>query len=140
MVQRLAAEREARAAVGKQAARLVARERLAQHGLVALAVEAAAAMRVPGRDDRVPGLYRRHLAAHGLDHARAFVAEHDGKLVREAPLHHFQVAMAKAARAIADEDVRGTGLLELDRLDAQRLADAVQDRGAEAHAQARNSF
>ena len=46
---------QARGAVEQVAARLLARERLAQDRLVALAVEAVAAVRIPRRDDVIAG-------------------------------------------------------------------------------------
>ena len=97
MVHLVATALHARTPVEQKALWLVACERFAQDRLVALAVVAMPAMRVPGTDDVIANLHLRHVAAHRLDDAGPFVPENDRQRIGQRPLDHFQIGMAKPA-------------------------------------------
>ena len=107
MVQPAAVQAQARRAVEQVAARLLAREGLAQDRLAALAIEAVAAVRIPRGDDVIARPHQRHRRADRLDDAGALVAEHDRQRIREAALDDLEVGVAQAAGAVSHQHVAG---------------------------------
>jgi len=123
--------RHARAAIEQKAARLIAAERLAQNGQVALAVETVAAMRIPRTDDMVAGTDLRDLVTDRFDDARTLVPEHDRQRVRERTLNHFEIGVAQTARTYAHEHIRRRERRHGQRLDREGRVDLVEDGGLE---------
>ena len=120
-----------RLAVEQVAARLMEGERLAQDRLVALAIEAVAAMRVPGADDVIARRDVGDVLADRLDHARAFVAEHDRHRIGERAVDHLEVGVAEAARHDPHQHVAALQPIDPRAADLERPADRRQDRGVE---------
>ncbi len=123
----------ARAAIELVACRLMPCEWLAQDRLVALAIEAMSAVRVPRAHHVIARCDLRDGAAHTFDDARAFVAEHDRQGIDEAALHDLEIGVAKAARTDAHQDVEWFEWGQQDLLDRQGLIDRVKDRRFELH-------
>ena len=81
----------------------------------------------------VAGPHRSHGRADRLDHARALVAEDDRQRIGERALDHLEVGVAEAAGAHLDQHVAGLERRHVERVEGQRLADLVENRGAEFH-------
>src|ERR1700736_5894308 len=86
-------------------------------------------------DDVIAGLDRRHLGADRLDDPRTLVAEHDRPVEREPALavDDMQIAVAHPGRRGADQHLAAPRLVDLDRLDRQRLVHLAEDRGVDFH-------
>ena len=78
---------------------------LAQDRQVAVAIEAVAAMRVPGQDDMIALPELSHGGPDLFDDARRFVAEHDRHRVAQRAVDDFKVGMAEPGGAHADEHI-----------------------------------
>src|SRR5690606_39214763 len=133
MMKLLLPDPESRAAIEKVAGRLVAGERLAQDRLIAIAVKAVSAVRVPRCDDMVADVHSPDLFSDGFDDACTLVSEHDRHRVAEAAFDDLEVGVAESARAIPDQDVGGSEAVEGDVFDSQRLADAMKYCSLEFH-------
>ena len=98
----------------------------------ATAWPAFAARGRPGENDALALPQPVRLAADRLDHAGAFVAEHDRRGPVPLALVRVQVGAADADGAHPDDDLARQRLLELDLLDLE-LAGLMHDRGARLH-------
>ena len=94
MMQLGAVQQVAPFAIQQVSGRLVAGERLAQDRLVALAIKAVAAVRIPRAHHVVARLDRGDIRAHPLDHAGAFVPQHDRQRIGQRSLHDFEIGVA----------------------------------------------
>ena len=84
---------------------------------------------------------RRHTRSHPLDRAGALVTQHDGQLgPAHRAVHDVQTAVAHATGGEADEDFAGMELIELDGIDGQRLANAVEHRRLDGLGHARHDI
>src|SRR5881396_3856101 len=94
-----------------------------------LAGGAATAVGERREDDRVALLHGRHAGADGVHHARALVAEDDGRGVGDRAVDHAQVRVTEAGGADRDLDLAGTRVAEAHLLDGDRLAGGAEDGG-----------
>ena len=134
MADRLAAAPEPGGAVGQVPAPLLVADRHAAVGARAPAVDALAALRREQRHDVVARADERDAVADALDHARALVAEHARRVAgRVGAGGGVQVGVADAAGDEAHEHLAGLRLREVDLLDDQRLAEFLEDCGADLH-------
>jgi hypothetical protein len=85
-----------------------------------------AAMWVPRQDHVVAGLQVAHGGTHVLDHARGFVAEHDGHRIAQRSVDDFQIRMTKPGGAHAHQHVQRRDRRRDDRLDLQRAVCLMQ--------------
>src|SRR5215471_4429944 len=87
-------------------------------------------------DDMIAGLDRCHVFADRLDNSGPFVAEDDRPIEREPPdaIDHVQIAVADAGCGGADEDLVPPRLVDLDRLDHERLMHLAKDGSLDLHA------
>ena len=96
---------------------------------------AAAARDQPGQRDEDAGpelgIRRRDALAERLDDRRALVAEDDRALPLPVAVADVEVRVADAGRRHPDADLARTGRVELERLDPDGHAGAVDDRGAD---------
>jgi hypothetical protein len=83
----------------------------------------------------IPRLDRGHIGANRLDDAGAFMAEHDRPVEREPPdtVDDMQIAVADAGGRRADQHLAPPRLVDLHRLDRQRLAHLAKDRSLDLH-------
>ena len=88
---------------------------------------ADAAPAVQAADHVVAGREAGDAFAHGLDHAGGLVPEDGRRGQGDAALDHVQVAVADARGRRLDQDLTGTGRVDLDLLDAPVFADVVKD-------------
>jgi hypothetical protein len=130
----VAVEPVARAAVEHAPGRLVTAERFAQDRLVALAVEAVPAVRVPRADDVIADLHLRDRRPHPLDHAGALVPQHDRQRIGQGALDHLEVGVAQPACMQAHQHVARLERLQRDVLDREAPAGLVQHRRLVLHA------
>ncbi len=107
----------------------------AQIGVSAEALRAAAAKAGEARDDMVARPHRHHVAADRLDHAGAFMAEHDRPVERPAadPIDDMKVAVADTGRHRAHQHLMRSRFVEIDGLDGQRFVRLAEDRGLDLH-------
>jgi hypothetical protein len=61
------------------------------------------------------------------------VPEHDRQRIRERTLNHFEIGVAQAACADANENIRRRERRHRQRLDRERRVDLVEDGGLEVH-------
>jgi len=132
--QRLAVQREARGAVGHQAAALGAADGLAEVGLARQAEFALAAFRGVEGNDVIAGFQRGHARTHVQHHARALVTE-DG---RESTLgvgtgQGVVVGMADAGGLDLDQHFPGARAGQVDFFDGEGLSGFPGDGGAGFH-------
>src|SRR5215469_3034480 len=99
------------------------------------ALRAIAAKAREAGDDVVAWFDRRHLVADRFDDPGTFVPEHDRPVEREAPLavDDMKVAVAHPRRRGADQHLAAPGLVDVDRLNGQRLVHLAKDRGVDLH-------
>ena len=134
MADRLAVARQPRRAVGEVAAVLLLANRQAEVGPGAAAVNALSALRREERDDVVSGLHEPHSLADPLDHARALVPEHGGRVPgRIGAGSGVEIRVANAARLQPHERLTRPRLGELDLLNLERLTEFLQHRRAYLH-------
>src|SRR5207245_404212 len=124
-------QRQARSAVEELAPGLGAREDFTEDRLIAVAVEAMTAARVPRADDVITGSHQRHAGADGLHQAGALVAEHDRHGIDELTLDHLEVGVAETAGPELHQHVVGPERLQRQTLDDEGLADLVEHGGPE---------
>src|SRR5262245_19417741 len=101
-MQRATLPLEPRASVEQSSAPLVTREGLAQDRLIAVAIEAVSAGRIPRRNNLVTRPDKGDGAADILDRAGSLVTEHDGERISKFTLDHLEIGVAEAARAEPD--------------------------------------
>jgi hypothetical protein len=70
----------------------------------------------------------RDAVADRLDHAGALVAQDRRPRMGVDAVDHVQVGVADAARSHPDGDLPGSGRIDLDILDAERISRLVQNR------------
>ena len=87
------------------------------------ALRAGAAKPGEAGDDMVARPHAGHVVADRLDDPGALVAEHDRPVEREAPdpVDDMQIAVADPGRDGAHQHLAAPRLVDLDRLDRQRL-------------------
>jgi hypothetical protein len=83
----------------------------------------------------IPRLNRRHLDADRLDDTRAFVPKDDRPIEWKPPdaVDNMQVAVADAGGRRADQHLAPPWLVDLHRLDRQRLPDPAKYRSLDLH-------
>ena len=134
MVDLLAADGEARAAVRHQALALRAADGLAQVGLLAQAVFALAAFRRVQRNHVVAFLQRGHARAHVHHDAGALVAE-DGRedAFRVGAGERVVVGVADAGGLQLHQHFARFRAFQVDGFDDQRFAGFIGDGGFDFH-------
>src|ERR1051325_3064001 len=107
----------------------------AEVGMSRKTLRAAAAKPGETGDDMVARAHGRDIGADRLDHAGAFVAEHDRPVEREAAdaVDDVEIAVADPGRDGAHQDLAADGLIDIDRLDRQRLLDFAEYGGFDLH-------
>jgi len=98
-------------------------------------LRAIAAKTRKASDHVIPRFDRGHIRADRLDDACALMAEHDRPVEREPPdaVDDVQVAMADAGGRRANQHLAPPRLVDLHRLDRQRLLDPAKDGGLDFH-------
>ena len=130
----LAADREARRAVGHHALALGRADRGAEIGLARQAGRAGAAFRRIERNDVVALLDRGHAGTDIDDDAGALVAEDRRKQsLRIGARQRELVGVADAGRLDLDQHLAGARAVELDGRHFQRLAGRIGHGGANVH-------
>src|SRR2546422_34273 len=78
---------------------------------------------------------RRHMGADRLDDAGALVPEDDRAVEREPanPVNDVQIAVTHPGRDGAYQDLAAPRLVDIDRLDRQRLQHLAKHRGLDLH-------
>src|SRR5204862_627125 len=86
-------------------------------------------------DDMVAGPHRRDVRTDRLDDPRAFMAEHDRPVEREAadPVDDMQIAVTDAGRDGAHQHLAAQRLVDIDRLDRQRFLHLAEYGGLYLH-------
>ena len=138
-IDRLAVGREARRAVRQGACADPRPQRQAGGRPAGLAGTALAAGRRPREDHAVAHREVAHVRPHGLDHARALVAEHHRPRSHPLALDHVQVGAADADRVDAHQRVGRSRPLEIDRADDERGARRLEERRAHPHGPVRGA-
>ena len=130
----LAVAAQARGAVGQVALVLLLADREADVGLVGQAVHALAALGREERDHVIAGREARHALAHGLDHARALVAQHGRRVAGGiGAARGVHVGVADAAGGQPDEHLARPRPVQLDVLDHERLSELLEHGRADLH-------
>src|ERR1700730_3381588 len=83
----------------------------------------------------IAGLDRRHIRADRLDDTCAFMAEHDRPVEREPSdtVDDVQIAVTDAGGRRADQHLAPPWLVDLNRLDRQRLLHLTKDGSLDLH-------
>jgi hypothetical protein len=98
-------------------------------------VHALAALGGEERDDVVARGDEGDVLADLLDHARALVAEHGRRVAGRVDAgRRVEVGVADAAGHEAHQHLAALGVVELDFLDDERLAEGLEHRCAHSHA------
>ncbi len=127
--------RKAGGAVRQVPEALLVADRHAPVRALAAAVDALAAFGREQRDHVVPRPDERDAVADPLDHARALVPEHAGRVSRWIrPGRRVQVGVADPAGREAYERLAPPRLGELDVLDDERLPERLEHGGTDLHA------
>ncbi len=131
---RLAVERQPGRPVRQVAEVLLLADREAQVRIRTAAVHALAALGREQRDDAVAGRDARDAVADPLDDTRALVTEHRrrvaGRVDARGGVH---VRVADAARLQPDQHLSCARLREIELSDLQRLAELLEQGGADLH-------
>jgi len=131
----LLAAMQAGGVVGEVALVLLVADRQADVRQVALAVHALATLRGEQRDDVVADGQARDVLTDRFDDARALVAEDRRRVAaRVDARRRVHVGVADATCRQAHEHLAGLRAVETDVLDDQRLAEFLEDGGANLHA------
>jgi hypothetical protein len=131
---RLAVAREARRPVREVALVLLVADGEAQVRPLVAAVNALAALRAEERDDVIARRHRRHVFADRLDDPGSLVAENRRRVAGGIGAGgRVQVGVADAARGEPHQNLTRAGIGEIDLGDVQRLAELLEDRGADLH-------
>ena len=115
----------------QQVARLVAQ--LAQVRAPDGAVPAAPTRRDVRRQDVIADLDAADVRADRLDDAGTLVAEHHRRRMGHDALDVVEIAVADAARGVADPDLVSARLLQVEHLDLDALTGLVVDRRLDLH-------
>ena len=98
-------------------------------------MNALTALRREQRDDVVAGSDERHARPDPLDDSSPLVPEHARRVPRRVRTRRrVQIGVADAASGEPDEHLAVLRLCEVDLLDDERLAELLEDCGADLHA------